>query len=62
LHFEDSFSPTVSHTAIRTIFAIAALKGGEIHHFHVKPAYLNPVIDKDLFLEQPEPYESPEYP
>jgi hypothetical protein len=62
LDFEETFSPTVSHTAIRTIFAIAAMKGLEIHQMDVKAAYLNGEIDKELFLEQPEGYETPECP
>src|ERR1035441_2770566 len=51
------YSPTVSYQALRVIIAITCLLGLQLHQMDMKTAFLNGIIDKELFIEQPEGFE-----
>jgi hypothetical protein len=55
--YEETYSPTVRYTTIRTILALAAQRGMSLHQMDIKTAYLNAKVDEDIYLEQPVGFE-----
>jgi hypothetical protein len=51
--YDETYSPTVRYTTIRTILALAAQRGMNLHQMDIKTAYLNATVDEDIYLEQP---------
>ena len=51
------YSPTVSYQALRVIIAITCLLGLQLHQMDMKTAFLSSIIDKELYIEQPEEFE-----
>ena len=54
--YEEVFSPVAHKTTIRTLLSYANSYNFEIHQMDVKTAFLNGVLDCDLYMEQPEGY------
>ena len=54
LDFNKTYSPTIRFTSIRLILALACRYNLELHHINVKGAYLNGVLDEDVYMRQPE--------
>lgn len=59
LDFEDIFSSVVSTTSLRVLFALAAKVDLKIYTFDVKTAFLNGLLDKEIFMKIPEGYKAP---
>jgi histone deacetylase 1/2 len=53
IDYEETYSPTLSKTGLRLIFAVAVQQGMLIHTVDCKNAFLNGFIDKEIYLEQP---------
>ena len=60
--FEEVFSPVAHKTTIRALLSYANSCDLHIHEMDVKTAFLNGVIDSDLYMEQPEGYRDPDKP
>ena len=60
--FEEVFSPVAHKTTIRALLSYANSHDLHIHQMDVKTAFLNGVIDCDLYMEQPEGYHDPDKP
>lgn len=56
IDYEETFAPVARYTSIRSTIAIAAAKGWELHQMDVKTAFLNGVIEEEVYIEQPEGY------
>jgi hypothetical protein len=54
IDYEETFSPVVRFDSLRCLLALAAHYDWEIHHMDVKTAYLNGILDKEIYMEQPE--------
>lgn len=52
--YEETFSPVVRHSTIRTLLAIAAEFNMDIDHLDVKTAFLNGNLNETVYMEQPE--------
>ena len=52
-NYTETFSPTVSHSTIRVLLALAAKNSMKIHQIEVKTAFLNSPIKDNIYLEQP---------
>ena len=62
--FDEVFSPVAHKTTIRALLSYANSSDLHIHQMDVKTAFLNGVIDCDLYMEQPDGYcdlNKPEY-
>ena len=59
LDYFDTYSPVTRLTSIRMILAIAALCNLEVHQMDVKTAFLNGVLDEEIYMEQPEGFSAP---
>ena len=58
IDYDETFAPVVKFTTLRTILALAAEMDLEVHQLDVKTAYLNGVLDEEIFLEPPEGFKS----
>ncbi|GBN44502.1 Retrovirus-related Pol polyprotein from transposon RE1 [Araneus ventricosus] len=47
--FQDTFSPVIKLKSIRLLLAIVAEKDFEIHQLDITAAYLNGVLEEDLY-------------
>ena len=52
--FFDTFAPVARQDTIRMLLAIAAQKGWKISHLDVKSAFLNGLLEEEIYVEQPE--------
>jgi hypothetical protein len=57
IDYEDTFTPVAIYTLIRTIIALAAKMKWNLHQMEVKIAFLNGVIEEEVYIEQPQEFE-----
>jgi hypothetical protein len=62
LNFRETFGPVARLEAIRILLAFATSKGFKLYQMDVKSAFLNGVIQEDVYIRQPLGFESPKYP
>jgi hypothetical protein len=55
--FTETFAPTPKWTALRAILAIAALEDLELESVDISSAYLNGVLEEEVYMKQPEGFE-----
>ena len=55
--FTETFAPTVRYSAVRTILALAGLEDMEIHSLDISHAYLNGVLEEEIYMQLPEGFE-----
>jgi hypothetical protein len=51
---DETFSRVSKYTSIRSIIAIASVMGWKLHQMDVKTAFLNGVIEEEVYIEQPQ--------
>ena len=54
IDFNETYSPTIRLTSIRLILALACFMNLELRQIDVKGAYLNGIIEEDVYMRQPE--------
>ena len=54
IDYDKTFAPVARNTSIRTIMAIAAEMGWRIHQMDVKTAFLNGILEEEVYIEQPQ--------
>jgi hypothetical protein len=59
LDFGEIFTPIARLEAIRILLVFAASKGFKLYQMDVKSAFLNGVIQKEVFVRQPPGFENP---
>jgi hypothetical protein len=57
IDFSETFAPVVRYSSIRAVISIAAKLGWQIHQMDVKTAFLNGVIEEEIYIEEPEEFE-----
>jgi hypothetical protein len=62
LNFGETFAPVAHLEAIRILLAFAASKGFKLYQMDVKSAFLNGVIQEEVYVRQAPGFESPKYP
>jgi hypothetical protein len=50
--YEETFSPVARYSSIRAIISIASEMGWSIHQMDVKTAFLNNIIEEEVYIEQ----------
>jgi hypothetical protein len=53
IDYEETFAPVSKYTSIRTIIALAAKMKWKLHQMDMKTAFLNGVIEEEVYIEQP---------
>jgi hypothetical protein len=62
LDFGETFAPVDRLEPIRILLAFAASKRFKLYQMDVKSAFLNGVIQEEVYVRQPLGFESPKYP
>lgn len=57
IDYQETFSPVVKFQTIRAILAVAAAKDLELQQMDFSTAFLNGVLEEELFMAQPKGYE-----
>ena len=60
INYEETFAPVARYTSIRSIISLATQMGWKIHQIDVKTTFLNGVIEEEVYIEQPEGFETHE--
>ena len=60
IDYEETFAPVARYTSIRSILALAAVMKWKIHQMDVKTAFLNGVVEEEVYVEQPLSFETHE--
>lgn len=61
IDYKQTFAAVARYTSIRSVISLAAQMGWEIHQMEVKIAFLNGVIKEEVYIEQPEVFETHEH-
>jgi hypothetical protein len=62
LDFGDTFAPVARLETIKILLAFVASKGFKLYQMDVKIAFLNGVIQEEVYVRQPPDFESSKYP
>ncbi|KAI5330093.1 hypothetical protein L3X38_029490 [Prunus dulcis] len=57
IYYNETFTPVARLDTIRTLIALAAQKGWKLFQLDIKSAFLNGVLDEEVYAEQPEAFE-----
>ncbi|CAI5717297.1 unnamed protein product [Hyaloperonospora brassicae] len=60
--FEEAFAPVAKFTSIRIILSIAARYKLVLHQMDVKTAFLNVLLEEEIYMKQPEGFVDPKNP
>jgi hypothetical protein len=55
---EENFAPVACLEAIRILLALSVAKGFKLHQMDVKSAFLNGVLEEEVYVRQPPGFES----
>ena len=58
MDYFQTFSPTAKLKSMRTLLSIAAVRDYEAVHFDVSTAFLNGTLDEEVYMDQPEGFET----
>jgi hypothetical protein len=61
-YFGETFAPIAHLEAIRILLAFTASKGFKVYQMDVKSAFLNGVIQEEVYVRQPPGFKNPKYP
>jgi histone deacetylase 1/2 len=59
IDFTDTFAPVIKWATIRTVVAVAAAKRWSIHHMDVRTAFLNGILQEEVYVKQPKGFVIP---
>ena len=53
LDYGETFSPVAKMEGVRTLLAYSAFKGFKLYQMDVKSAFLNGILEEEVYIEQP---------
>jgi hypothetical protein len=62
IDYEENFAPVARLEAIRILLAFSVAKGFKLHQMDVKSAFVNRVLEEQVYVRQPPGFESEKYP
>jgi hypothetical protein len=62
IDYEETFAPVACLEAIRILLAFSVAKGFKLHQMDPKSAFLNCVLEEEVYVRQPPWFESERYP
>jgi hypothetical protein len=60
IDYDETFAPVAKLSSIRTFLALAAELDLEVHQMDVKSAYLNGLLEEEIYMEPPPGFDIPE--
>ena len=51
IDYEENFAPVARYTSIRSVLALAVVMKWKIHQMDVKTAFLNGVVEEEVYVE-----------
>src|SRR5712692_1408941 len=54
IDYDETFSPVARFESLRLLLVLAALENWEIHQMDVKSAFLNGILNEEIYMEQPQ--------
>ena len=51
IDYEETFPPVARYTSIRSVLALAVVMKWKIHYMDVKTAFLNGVVEEEVYVE-----------
>jgi hypothetical protein len=58
IDYGETFAPVTRYSSIRSILALSAQMGWRIHQMDVKTAFLNGIIEEEVYIEKPKGFET----
>ena len=58
IDYEETFAPVARYTSIRSVLTLAVVMKWKIHQMDVKTAFLNGVVEEEVYVEQPLGFET----
>lgn len=58
IDYEETFASVARYTSIRAIMAIAAKMRWKLHQMDVETAFLNGVVEEEVYVEKPQGFET----
>ena len=58
IDYEEKFALVARYTSIRAIMALTSMMKWNLHQMDVKIAFLNGVIEEEVYIEQPQGFEA----
>ena len=58
IDYEENFAPMSRYTSIRSVLTLATVMKQKIHQMDVKTAFLNGVVEEEVYVEQPLSFET----
>ena len=58
---EETFSPVARYTSIRIVLALEAKNKWKLHQMDVKTTFLNVLIEEEVYIEQPQIFETDDW-
>ena len=58
IDYDETFSHVARYSSIRSILALLTQMGWKIHQMDVKTTFLNGMIYQEVYIEQPEGFET----
>jgi hypothetical protein len=62
IDYEETFAPVACLEAIRILLAFSVAKRFKLHQMDVKSAFLNGVLEEEVYVRQPPGFQSEKYP
>jgi hypothetical protein len=62
INYEETFAPVAHLEAIRILLAFSVAIGFKLHQMDVKSAFLNGVLEEEVYVRQPLGFDSENYP
>jgi hypothetical protein len=62
IDYKETFAPVSHLEAIRILLAFSVPTGLKLHQMDVKSAFLNGVLEEEVYVRQPPRFESEKYP
>ena len=57
IDYEETFAPIARYSSIQIIISLVVEMGWRVHQMDVKTAFLNGVIEEEVYIEQPEGFD-----
>lgn len=56
IDYTEVFAPTAKYVTFRAFMSVAAVKDLELRHLDIKTAFLNGILEEEVWMQQPEGY------